>query len=223
MNYVLVQTKTQSFLNQVYSWMGAGLLITAAVAWFTASTPTLLAQVIDLRIPLLLLQVGLVMALSFLLPRMSSTVAGAMFLAYSLLMGVTLSVVFLAYTSESIAAMFLISAGMFFGLSVFGYLTKANLSTVGQIATMALIGLIVCMLVNLFLQSTALSWWMSVATVFIFTALTAYDTQKLKNMALSGFENGESAAKMAIYGALILYLDFINLFLALLRLFGSRR
>lgn len=217
------QTQVQAFFNRVYNWMGAGLLLTAAVAWFTANNFALLSFVAGSFLFLFLAQLALVFALGAMLPRLSVAAATAMFFVYAFLNGLTLSGIFLAYTSTSIAAVFAVSAGMFVGLSAYGYLTKRDLSPLGRALIMALIGLVLAMLVNLFLRSGMLSFLLSLGGVVIFSALTAYDTQKLKNMAQAGFADGQMGEKVAIYGALALYLDFINLFLNLLRLFGVRR
>lgn len=216
-------TRVQAFFNRVYNWMGAGLVLTAAVAWFTANNPAALAFVAQNFLVLFLAQLGLVWGIGLLLPRISSTVAAGMFMLYAFTLGLTLSGILLVYTGESIASVFVVSAGMFIGLSIFGHTTKSDLSPIGRMAIMALIGLLLTMIVNFFLKSDVMAYVISVIGVLIFSALTAYDTQKLKNMALVGFENGESAEKMAVYGALELYLDFINLFLFLLRLFGGRK
>ena len=216
-------SQVQAFFNRVYNWMGAGLVLTAVVAWFTASNPAALMFVAQNFIILFLLQLGLVWGIGLLLPRISSTVAAGMFMLYAFTLGLTLSGILLVYTGESIASVFVVSAGMFIGLSLYGHTTKSDLGPVGRMAVMALIGLLLTMIVNIFLRSDLMAYIISVIGVVIFAALTAHDTQKLKNMALVGFENGESAEKLAVYGALTLYLDFINLFLFLLRLFGGRK
>ena len=151
--------------------------------------------------------------------RVSTAVAAALFFAYAALTGVTFSTIFLVYTSSSIASTFFITAGTFAGLSIFGVVTKRDLSAVGRFAVFALIGLILASVVNIFTQSTGLSWIITYAGVLIFAGLTAYDTQRLKVL----FASGEGQANLPLLGALTLYLDFINMFLFLLRLFGNRR
>jgi FtsH-binding integral membrane protein len=154
---------------------------------------------------------------------MSLTTAAAVFLLYSVMNGLLFSSIFIVYTGESIALTFFITAGTFAAMSIYGYTTKADLSKIGSIAIMALIGILIASLVNYFLESETLYWIISYVGVAVFVALVAYDTQKLKDMAIYGFDGETAARKMSIFGALTLYLDFINLFLFLLRLFGSRR
>jgi uncharacterized protein len=205
-----------------YRWMTLGLGITGIVAFVTASTPEVLQVVLGNKIVfwgLLIAQLGLVFAFSGLATRVSTAAAAAMFLAYAGLTGLTMSTIFLVYTASSIAKVFFITAGSFGGLSVFGLVTKADLSGIGRFAIFALIGIIIASVVNIFLRSTGLDWILSIGGVLVFGALTAYDTQKLKDM----FASGEVHANLPLVGALTLYLDFINMFLFLLRLFGGRR
>jgi uncharacterized protein len=204
-----------------YRWMSVGLGITGLVAWLVSQSPAALDLVVGNRFVfygLLIAQLGLVFAFSSVAARATTAVAGAMFFVYAALTGLTFSVIFLLYTSSSIASTFLITAGAFAGLSVFGAVTKRDLSGVGRFAIFALIGLIIASVVNFFLASTALMWLTTFAGVAIFAALTAYDTQKLKALYAAG-----AGGNLALRGALTLYLDFINMFLFLLRLFGRRR
>ncbi|MCX6951276.1 MAG: Bax inhibitor-1/YccA family protein [Verrucomicrobia bacterium] len=204
-----------------YRWMSLGLAVTGLVAWLVAQSPAELEVVLGNRpvfYGLLLAQLGLVYAFNSVAVRASTAAAAAMFFAYAGLTGVTFSVLFLVYTASSIASTFAVSAGAFAGLSVFGALTRRDLSTVGRFATFALIGLILASVVNLFLASTALVWITTLAGVAIFAALTAYDTQKLMELYATG-----GGGNLALRGALTLYLDFINMFLFLLRLLGRRR
>jgi uncharacterized protein len=204
--------------------MSAGLVLTAFVAWFTWQNTALQASVLSVGLlPIILLQFGLVMAISFLINRISAPVAGILFALYAAVNGLTLSSIFLLYAPSSITAAFISSAAMFGAMSVVGYTTKTDLTRMGNLMFMALIGLIVAMIVNMFLHSGPLGFIISAVGVVIFTALTAYDTQKLKVMALSSGSALQSdvGEKMAVYGALTLYLDFINLFLMLLRLFSG--
>jgi FtsH-binding integral membrane protein len=204
-----------------YRWMSIGLGITGLVAWLVARSPAAVDLVVGNRIVffgLLFAQLGMVFAFSAVAARASTAVAAAMFFAYAALTGVTFSVLFLAYTSSSIASTFLVTGGTFAGLCVFGAVTRRDLSAVGRFALFAVIGLIVASVVNIFLASPALMWLTTLAGVVIFAALTAYDTQKLKAL----YAAGGAAGNLALRGALTLYLDFINMFLFLLRLFGRR-
>lgn len=219
-------TSIQTFMSQVYGWMTVGLLLTAFVAWYTLdllmSGKIFLTQ--GVVIGLVVVQFGLVLGLSFLLPKMSAMVATGMFMLYSMLTGVTLSVILAMYTQESVVGTFVITAVMFGALSFYGYTTKRSLTGMGNFLFMALIGIIVASLVNIWLQSSAMYWVITYAGVLIFAGLTAYDTQKLKEMgAQIDVDDKENMRKFVILGALNLYLDFINLFLMLLRIFGDRR
>jgi FtsH-binding integral membrane protein len=205
-----------------YRWMSVGLGITGLVAWLVSQSPAALDLVVGNRIvfyALLFAQLGLVFTFSSVAARASTAVAAAMFFAYAAITGLTFSVIFLLYTSSSIASTFLVTGGTFAGLSVFGAVTKRDLSGVGRFAIFALIGLIIASVVNIFLHSAPLMWLTTFAGILIFAALTAYDTQKLKAMYAAGGAGGN----LALRGALTLYLDFINMFLFLLRLFGQRR
>lgn len=213
------------FLQKVYIWMCGGLVLTGIVSWHVANTPSLVQTFITNRnmfTGLIIAELVLVMAMSFMAARVSTAVAGAMFIAYSALNGLTLSVIFLAYTLSSIGQVFFLTGGMFAGMSAYGYITKKDLTSWGSFLFMALFGMILAMLVNFFIKSSAMSLAISFAGVIIFVGLTAYDTQKLKRIALENPEIGGSE-KPAIYGALTLYLDFINLFLSLLNILGKRR
>lgn len=220
---VLVQ---RTFINKVYGWMAGALMITAIVALFTASTPALISIILENRFlfyALLIAELGLVFYLSAAITRMSVQAASVSFIGYSILNGLTLSVIFIAFTQESLASTFFVTAGTFGAMSVYGYVTKRDLTSIGNLCGMALIGLIIASLVNMFFQNSALYWITTYAGVLIFVGLTAYDTQKIKQLNSSIDANSESGEKAAIMGALALYLDFINLFLMLLRIFGRRR
>ncbi|MBI5300336.1 MAG: Bax inhibitor-1/YccA family protein [Deltaproteobacteria bacterium] len=220
---VLVQ---RTFINKVYGWMAGALMITAIVALFTASTPVLISTILENRIlfyALLIAELGLVFYLSAAINRMSVQTAITSFIGYSILNGLTLSVVFIAFTQESLASTFFVTAGTFGAMSIYGYVTKRDLTSIGNLCGMALIGLIIASLVNIFFQNSALYWITTYAGVLIFVGLTAYDTQKIKQLNSNIDANSESGEKAAIMGALALYLDFINLFLMLLRIFGRRR
>jgi len=217
---VLVAQNT--LVRQVYAWMGVGLALTALLALMTVSSPALLNAVVGNRLVfygLMLGELGLVFVLSGAIDRLSATTATLLFLGYSALNGVTLSVIFLVYTADSIASTFVITAGMFGAMSAYGYLTRRDLTSWGSFLFMGLIGVVIASLVNIFLHSNAVSWIVSAIGVIVFTGLTAYDTWKIKALA----SQGASGRKPAILGALTLYLDFINLFLMLLRFVGDRR
>ncbi len=217
---------TNSFFPRVYGWMTAGLGLTALVALFTLSSQTMLQMIFGNKMVfygLMIAQVGLVIALSAAINRISATTATLMFLLYSGLSGVTFASIFLAYTSSSIASTFFVAAGTFGAMSIFGMVTKRDLTGWGSFLFMGLIGIIIASVVNIFLQSEMIHWVTSYIGVFVFVGLTAYDTQKIKMMGQAGFADGEAKQKAAILGALTLYLDFINLFLMLLRVMGDRR
>lgn len=218
--------QVSTFLPKVYGWMTAGLALTALVSMLTLSSPELLNLIFGNKLifyALIFAELGLVIALSAAINKISATTATLMFLVYSALSGVTFASIFLIYTSSSIASTFMISAGTFGAVSLYGFVTKRDLSGWGSFLFMGLVGIIIASLVNIFLQSAMITWVVSYLGVFIFVGLTAYDTQKLKRIGAAGFENEESRKKASILGALTLYLDFINLFLMMLRIFGSRR
>ena len=226
LNYPRTQSQVlvsqNSLIRQVYAWMGAGLALTSLLALVTVSSPALLNAVVGNRLlfyGLILGELGLVFVLSGAIARLSATAATLLFLGYSALNGVTLSAIFLVYTADSIASTFVITAGMFGAMSAYGYLTRRDLTSWGSFLFMGLIGVVIASLVNIFLHSTAVSWVVSAIGVIVFTGLTAYDTWKIKALATQGV----GGRKPAILGALTLYLDFINLFLMLLRFAGDRR
>lgn len=216
------QSLVSDALWKTYRWMAAGLGLTGLVAMFVASSPAAFELIVGNRIVfygLLIAQLGLVFSFNTAAQRASTGAVAAMFFVYAALTGATLSTIFLVYTAASIASVFFVTAGAFAGLSVVGLVTKQDLSGIGRFAIFALIGVILASVVNLFLASSGLGFFISVVGVLLFAALTAYDTQKLKNI----FASGEVHANMPLVGALMLYLDFINMFLFLLRLFGRRR
>lgn len=214
-----------SFLNKVYGWMGLALCLTAAAAWTVFNVPAIHAAVFShpaVLLVLILAQLGLVLVLSWGLPKLSVSAALMIFFGYSLLTGVTLSSILFVYTAASVAASFLVTAGMFLSMAIYGTVTKSDLSTFGNIAFMGLIGVILASVVNMFIGSTGLEFLISFAAVVIFTILTAYDAQNIIMMAHAPID-GDMRSKLAIHGALRLYLDFINLFLYVLRFLGRRR
>jgi hypothetical protein len=220
------QEASTVFLAKVFNWMAIGLGITGVIAWFTASSG-LAAQLVQGSMfwILIIAQLGLVFYLSARIEKIQPGTATGLFLGYAALNGLTLSMVFLAYTGSSIAATFFITAGMFGAMAVYGLVTKRDLSGMGSFLFMGLIGIIIASVVNIFLNSSSLYWAISLIGVFIFVGLTAYDVQKIKKIGEDGImQQGEGAIqKGAVMGALALYLDFINLFLMLLRFFGGNR
>lgn len=214
------------FMTRVYGWMSLALVVTGLVALYTASSATLLELIFGNRIGMWVLIIGtflLVGWMTMAIRTMSPTLATVLFMAYAALNGMLFSSILLVYTGQSIALTFFITAGTFAAMSVYGYTTKADLTKLGSLAIMALVGIIIASIVNIFMESETLYWIISYAGVAIFVALVAYDTQKIKDIAIYGFDGEASEKKASIIGALSLYLDFINLFLFLLRLFGSRR
>ena len=218
------EERISTFLRSVYGWMCAGLAITAMVAFFVASSPALVETLVTtpfLMIGLIVAQLGLVFTLSLRVEKMAAGTASALFVAYSALTGVTMSLVLLAYTAESVASTFAISAGMFGAMAVFGTVTSRSLAGWGQFLFMGLIGVVIASVVGMFWQNDGFQFVLGFIGVIVFTGLTAYDAQRLKAMALALPAGGTGA--YAVVGALTLYLDFINLFLMLLRLTGDRR
>ena len=216
--------RVTSFLQKVYGWMFVGLAVTAVVAFMVASSPTLLQHIFSnqfLYIGLILAELGLVFYLSARVETLAPTTAMTLFIVYSALNGVTLSFILLVYTGESIATTFLVTGGMFGALALFGSTTKRSLAGVGQFFFMGLIGLVLASIVGIFWQNDTLQFLISAVGVLVFTGLTAWDAQRLKHMAATVPE--ERSGSYAVVGALALYLNFINLFLMLLRLLGGRR
>lgn len=213
-----------AFLRAVYGWMCAGLAITATTAWLIASSPAVVAAIVQNRFlfwGLVIAQLGIVLVLSARVQRLAASTAALLFIVYSALTGVTISFVLLAFTGESVATTFLVTAGMFGGLAMYGTVTRRSLEGLGQFLFMGLIGVVLASIVGMFWHSDGLQFVISFIGVIVFTGLAAYDAQRLKAMALAVPEG--QTGSYAIVGALALYLDFINLFLFLLRFLGSRR
>lgn len=214
-------------MRKVYLWMAMALVITGVTSYGVASSPGLMQAILTnnaLLWVLIIAEFGLVFAISAAINKLSLTTATLLFVLYSVINGATLSVIFLVYTMESIASVFFITAGTFGVMAFIGYTTKKDLTSLGKMLLMALIGLIIATLVNVFfIQSSGFSLIVSYVGVLIFVGLTAYDSQKIKQMLLQAPDAGESAQKLALLGALTLYLDFINLFIYLLRIFGDRK
>ena len=220
----------KTYLSGVFMWMFLALGITAATAWLFATTPSLMGMLITetgsmsiMGWVVMLAPLGLVLWLSRGINRMAASTMVLVFVAFSVLMGASLSFIFLAYTGASIAKTFVITSGMFGTMAVVGYTTKTDLTKFGSLMMMGLVGIIIASVVNMFMRSEMMDYIISFAGVLIFTGLTAYDVQKLKRIGSQITEGSELARKMTIMGALTLYLDFINLFLFLLRIFGNRK
>ena len=213
----------RAYMLKVYNYMGSALLLSGIIAYAVAHTPALMQAIFGtpLMWVVMLAPLGLVMFLGARINKMSAGAAQATFWIFAALMGASLASIFVVYTQTSIVRVFMITAVTFGAMSLWGYTTKKDLSGMGSFLMMGLIGIIVASLVNIFLQSSMMHWVISVIGVLVFTGLTAYDTQKIKNNYYEG--DGEAVmGKKAIMGALTLYLDFINLFLMLLHLFGNR-
>ena len=218
-----MEGRTRAFVRSVYGWMFGGLLTTAFAALWVVMSPAMQEIVLHkpfVRGGLMIAEIGIVFWLSFRIRVMAPSTAAAAFLVYSLLNGLTLSVIFWAFNRGSITMAFVAAAGMFAAMSIYGMVTKRDLTSIGSFFMMGLFGIIICMLINVFLKSDGMSFVISILGVFIFLGLTAWDNQKLKAMATA---TGPQLESFAVIGALMLYLDFINLFLFMLRLFGGRR
>jgi FtsH-binding integral membrane protein len=216
------------YVRSVYNWMGIGLALTGFTAYYVSNSESLLRLIFGnslLFMVLIIAELGLVFAIAGMVNRMSAGTATALFVIYSALNGVTLSSIFLVYARASIVSTFFICAATFIACSLYGWTTKKDLTSLGGFMMMGLIGIVIASLVNMFVRSSSMSMIISYIGVFVFVGLTAYDTQKIKNMAMTQPANldGGVIRKGAILGALSLYLDFINLFLMLLSIFGQRR
>lgn len=222
----IVSLAFPALMRKVYIWMTLALVITGFTAFGISSNPGLVYTIVTNQLlfwGLIIAEFGLVIAISAGIRRLSIATATMLFVLYSVVNGATLSVIFLAYTMTSIASVFFITAGTFAAMAFIGYTTKADLTSLGKILFMALIGIIIATIVNFFLGSSMLDIIVSYIGVAIFVGLTAYDSQKIKNMLYEADSMDEGAQKIALLGSLSLYLDFINLFLMLLRIFGGNR
>jgi FtsH-binding integral membrane protein len=213
----------RSFLHRTYGWMAIALAVTGLVGWGVSQSPSLVQSLANAWIFLLIVQVVLALGLSFAINRISSAVATLLFLAYAASFGLTVSIILLVFTAASVFTAFFITAGTFAALAIWGTFTNADLTKLGSIAGMALIGLIIAMLVSFFVHSTMMEMLINIAGVLIFTALTAYDAQKIKYMYLVGSETSEVSKKASVMGAFTLYLDFINLFMFILQFVAQQR
>ena len=225
-NYAAKAAQSALF-RSVYLWMTLALAITGFTAMYIAKSYTFLEMIAQNSMMfwgLLIAEIGLVMYLSARIQRISFTTATLLFIAYSIVNGLTLSILFMVYTMSSIATTFFITAGTFGAMALFGYITKKDLTRIGSLCGMAVIGLIIAMIVNMFLHNSMMDMVISGIGVLVFVGLTAYDSQKIKQMLTGNdIEINETTQKIALMGALTLYLDFINLFIYLLRLFGDRK
>ena len=215
-----------ALMRKVYVWMSLALLITGMTAYYVATNQVIMNAILTSRVllyGLFAVELALVVGVSAAINRLSVLTATLMFLLYSVLNGATLSVIFLVYQLSSIATIFFITAGTFGTMALIGYTTKKDLSSIGRILTMSLIGLVIATLVNIFIKSDGLTMILSYIGVLVFVGLTAWDSQKIKRMLLQATDVNEVTKKIALLGALTLYLDFVNLFLYLLRIFGKKR
>ncbi len=217
-----------AFLAKVFYWMAIGLGLTAVMAFIVSGSQAAQQIIFGNQLVfygLIFGELGLVIYLSARVEKISAGAATGLFAVYSILNGATLSAVLLMYTAESVASTFVVTSGMFVAMAIYGTVTKKDLTGMGSFMMMGLFGMIIAAVVNIFMQSSMMSWIISAIGVIVFTGLTAYDVQKLQRIGAAGIMDGDAAVikKTAIMGALALYLDFINLFLSLLRLMGDRR
>lgn len=233
-NYNSTQVLSNTFVANVFMWMFAALGITALTAYLFGTTPDLMMSMFSVRADgsvslnlfgwiVMLAPLIIVFVMSFGMEKMKASTMIILYLVYSVLMGMSLGFIFLAYTGASIAKTFVITAGMFGLMAFLGYTTKTDLTKMGSILLMGLFGIIIATVVNMFMHSESLDYIISIIGVIIFTGLTAYDVQKIKEIGMMGMDNNETMTKISIQAALSLYLDFINLFLYLLRFFGRSK
>lgn len=221
-----IEVAQAAFISKVYTWMTGALVVTGLIAQWVIGSEYMLNLIFGSRfgfIGLIIAEFACVIYLSARINKMSAATAVAVFIGYAALNGLTLSAVFLMYTASSIATTFYVTAGTFAVMSAYGYYTKKDLTSIGNLAFMGLIGIIIASVVNMFLQSPMMYWIITYVGILVFVGLIAYDTQKIKNMNVIGASGSDEEKKVAILGALTLYLDFINLFLMLLRLLGNRK
>jgi hypothetical protein len=215
-----------NFFNAVYAWMAVGLALTAAIAWFVSQSPSMLKIIYAGRgtaVALLLGAFALSWYVQASIEKISVGVATALYLVYCVLIGTIISFIFIVYRLETIGAAFLLTAGTFGAMSVYGFVTKRDLTSIGSFLVMAALGLFIASIVNIFIANNAFSWVITYAVLAVFIGLTAYETQKLKVFAIEHGSNASLASRFAIVGSLILYISFINMFLAILRILGNRR
>ncbi len=221
-----MSTAFPALMRKVFVWMTLALAITGLTAYGVATSPTILSLIFSSKVTffgLIIAEFALVFAISGAINRLSLSTATLLFILYSVINGATLSSIFFAFSVATIGKVFFITAGTFGAMALVGYTTKTDLTSMGKLLFMALLGIIIASVVNMFVASSGLDLILSYVGVLVFVGLTAYDTQKIKQMCQTAPDAGESAQKLALIGALSLYLDFINLFLYLLRIFGNNR
>ena len=221
-----MSTAFPALMRKVFVWMTLALAITGLTAYGVATSPTILSLIFSSKVTffgLIIAEFALVFAISGAINRLSLSTATMLFILYSVINGATLSSIFFAFSVATIGKVFFITAGTFGAMALVGYTTKTDLTSMGKLLFMALLGIIIASVVNMFVASSGLDLILSYVGVLVFVGLTAYDTQKIKQMCQTAPDAGESAQKLALIGTLSLYLDFINLFLYLLRIFGNNR
>ena len=222
-----VEIAVSEFMTQVYVWMGFGLAITGGLSWYTINSKPFMNMLFGHGMGpfwvLAIVQLGIVFFLSAKVASLSPTVASGLFVLYAALNGILLAPLFMVYTQQSVASAFFVTAGTFGAMSLYGYTTKRDLSSWGSFLMMGLIGIIIASIVNMWMRNEMMMWVISYIAVFVFVGLTAYDTQKIKNLARNLGKDEDLRSSMAILGALTLYLDFVNLFIHILRIMGKRR
>jgi FtsH-binding integral membrane protein len=215
------------FFNTVYAWMAVGLAVTASVAWFVSQSPAALHMVYGggpaVMVVMLLAMFAIAWSVQTAAMRINANVATGLFLLYSALMGALLSSIFIMYKLPTIGAAFVMTGGTFAAMSIYGFVTKRDLTRIGSFLVMAFVGLFIASLINLFVASSAFSWFITYAVLAVFIGITAYETQKLKVLAAQYGDNPAIAPRIAIIGSLLLYIAFINMFLSILRIMGDRR
>jgi FtsH-binding integral membrane protein len=225
LNYARDDRSIAKFFNVVYAWMAVGLAVTAAVAWFASQSPQLMKIVYGSKGGYAVFGLGAVViawSVQGAANRISANVATSLFLLYAAIIGMLICGIFVVYPAKTLFSAFVVTGGTFAGMSIYGYVTKRDLSRMGSILIMCVWGLFIASMVNIFVASNAMSWVITYAVLFVFIGLTAYDTQKLREIALAHGDNPDLAPRFAIVGSLHLYLDFINIFLSILRIMGRK-
>ncbi len=225
-NYTAAPTTVRDYMYKVYGWMSVALAVTASIAYYVGTTPAIYTEIFKspvLFYGIVIAQIALAMFFIWKITSLTYSQAVVAFIAYAMMVGVTTSSIFLVYTMSSIYLAFVVAAGMFAATALYGYLTNADLTSMGSFLTMGLFGLMIAMLVNMWFKSPVADYYISLAAVGIFTLLTAYDVQNIKRVGESHMIDADTKQKLAVYGAFTLYLDFINLFLNLLNLLGKKR
>ncbi len=225
-NYSMPTTSARDFMYKVYGWMSVALTVTAAIAYYIGTTPAVYVELYKspyLLIGIMVAQVALALFFAWKLASLTYSQAVIAFIAYAMLVGVSLSSIFLVYTMASIYMAFVVAAGVFFAIALYGYFTQADLTSMGSFLTMGLFGIMIAMVANMWFKNPIADYYISLAAVGIFTLLTAYDVQKIKHIGQSVMIDADTRQKLAVYGAFTLYLDFINLFVHLLQVLGKKR